>query len=161
MEKMKIRFALNGKPCQVEVKPHQRLLDMLRDDLRLTGTKEGCGIGECGACTVIMDGKAVTACLVPAPAVDGRNVVTIEGVGCDGKLDPVQEAVLENHALQCGFCTPGVIMSAVEILESGKEYTREELRKLLSGHLCRCTGYENILNAVQKTMYKRLGKTEN
>ena len=161
MEKMKISFTLNGKPCQVEVKPHQRLLDMLRDDLRLTGTKEGCGIGECGACTVIMDGKAVTACLVPAPAVDGRNVVTIEGVGCDGKLDPVQEAVLENHALQCGFCTPGVIMSAVEILESGKEYTREELRKLLSGHLCRCTGYENILNAVQKTMYKRLGKTEN
>ena len=158
---MKISFTLNGKPCQVEVKPHQRLLDMLRDDLRLTGTKEGCGIGECGACTVIMDGKAVTACLVPAPAVDGRNVVTIEGVGCDGKLDPVQEAVLENHALQCGFCTPGVIMSAVEILESGKEYTREELRKLLSGHLCRCTGYENILNAVQKTMYKRLGKTEN
>ena len=103
MEKMKISFTLNGKPCQVEVKPHQRLLDMLRDDLRLTGTKEGCGIGECGACTVIMDGKAVTACLVPAPEVDGRNVVTIHGVGCDGKLVPVQEAVLEYNALQYGF----------------------------------------------------------
>ena len=158
MEKMKISFTLNGKPCQVEVKPHQRLLDMLRDDLRLTGTKEGCGIGECGACTVILDGRAVTSCLVPAPSVDGRNVVTIEGVGCDGKLDPVQEAVLENHALQCGFCTPGFIMSAVEILESRKRYSRDELKKLLSGHLCRCTGYENIINAVEKTMNKRLAE---
>ena len=101
MEKMKISFTLNGKPCQVEV-AHQKAFGYAEGDLRLTGTKEGCGIGECGACTVIMDGKAVTACLVPAPAVDGRNVVTIEGVGCDGKLDPVQEAVLENHALQCG-----------------------------------------------------------
>ena len=112
MEKMKISFTLNGKPCQVEVKPHQRLLDMLRDDLRLTGTKEGCGIGECGACTVILDGRAVTSCLVPAPSVDGRNVVTIEGVGCDGKLDPVQEAVLEIQGLVCGLCSNVLIMSA-------------------------------------------------
>ena len=140
MEKMKISFTLNGKPCQVEVKPHQRLLDMLRDDLRLTGTKEGCGIGECGACTVIMDGKAVTACLVPAPAVDGRNVVTIEGVGCDGKLDPVQEAVLENHALQCGFCTPGFIMSAKALLDENPD--------AISGNLCRCTGYEQLTDAI-------------
>ena len=150
MEKMKISFTLNGKPCQVEVKPHQRLLDMLRDDLRLTGTKEGCGIGECGACTVIMDGKAVTACLVPAPAVDGRNVVTIEGVGCDGKLDPVQEAVLENHALQCGFCTPGFVMSATVLLERGEQLTRDAIRKHMAGNLYRCTGYENIVNAVEK-----------
>ena len=157
---MKISFTLNGKPCQVEVKPHQRLLDMLRDDLRLTGTKEGCGIGECGACTVIMDGKAVTACLVPAPAVDGRNVVTIEGVGCDGKLDPVQEAVLENHALQCGFCTPGFVMSATVLLEQGKELTREEIKKKMSGNLCRCTGYQNIVNAVEKVMHENTEKVE-
>ena len=148
MEKMKISFKLNGKPCQVEVKPHQRLLDMLRDDLRLTGTKEGCGIGECGACTVIMDGKAVTACLVPAPAVDGRNVVTIEGVGCDGKLDPVQEAVLENHALQCGFCTPGFVMSATVLLERGEKLTRDAIRKHMAGNLCRCTGYEQLTDAI-------------
>ena len=121
---------------------------MLRDDLRLTGTKEGCGIGECGACTVIMDGKAVTACLVPAPAVDGRNVVTIEGVGCDGKLDPVQEAVLENHALQCGFCTPGFIMSAKALLDENPDATREEIRRAISGNLCRCTGYEQLTDAI-------------
>ena len=129
MEKMKISFTLNGKPCQVEVKPHQRLLDMLRDDLRLTGTKEGCGIGECGACTVIMDGKAVTACLVPAPAVDGRNVVTI-------------------HALQCGFCTPGFIMSAKALLDENPDATREEIRRAISGNLCRCTGYEQLTDAI-------------
>ena len=97
-----------------------------------------------------LDGKAVTACLVPAPAVDGRNVVTIEGVGCDGKLDPVQEAVLENHALQCGFCTPGFIMSAKALLDENPDATREEIRRAISGNLCRCTGYENILNAMER-----------
>lgn len=148
MEKIKISFTLNGKPCQTEVKPHQRLLDMLRDGLHLTGTKEGCGIGECGACTVILDGKAVTACLVPAPSVDGRDVVTIEGVGREGKLDPVQEAVLRNHALQCGFCTPGFIMSAKALLDENPDATREEIRRAISGNLCRCTGYEQLTDAI-------------
>ena len=147
---MKLTFTLNGRKRVVEAEPNRRLLDLLREDLHMTGTKEGCGEGECGACTVIMDGKAVTACLVPAPAVDGRNVVTIEGVGCDGKLDPVQEAVLENHALQCGFCTPGFIMSAKALLDENPDATREEIRRAISGNLCRCTGYENIVNAVEK-----------
>lgn len=150
MDKIKVNFILNGKECQVEVKPHQRLLDMLRDDLRLTGTKEGCGIGECGACTVILDGKAVTACLVPAPAVEGRSVVTIEGVGQDGKLDPVQEAVLENHALQCGFCTPGFIMSAKALLDENPDATMDEIRRAISGNLCRCTGYEQLAIAIHQ-----------
>lgn len=148
MEKIKVNFTLNGKPCQVETKPHYRLLDMLRDDLRLTGTKEGCGIGECGACTVILDGQAVTSCLVPAPAVEGRNLVTIEGVGRDGTLDPIQEAVLENHALQCGFCTPGFIMSAKALLDENPDATREEIRRAISGNLCRCTGYEQLTEAI-------------
>lgn len=148
MEKIKVTFTLNGNPCEVEVKPHVRLLDMLRDELRLTGTKEGCGIGECGACTVILDGKAVTACLVPAPAVEGRNVVTIEGVGQDGVLDPVQEAVLRNHALQCGFCTPGFIMSAKALLDENPDATQDEIRRAISGNLCRCTGYEQLAIAI-------------
>lgn len=148
MEKIKVNFILNGKPCEVSVKPHERLLDMLRDDLRLTGTKEGCKIGECGACTVILDGKAVTSCLVPAPSVEGKSVVTIEGVGQDGKLDPVQEAVLRNHALQCGFCTPGFIMSAKALLDENPDATREEIRRAISGNLCRCTGYEQLTEAI-------------
>lgn len=148
MEKIKVNFILNGKPCEVSVKPHARLLDMLRDDLRLTGTKEGCKIGECGACTVILDGKAVTSCLVPAPSVEGKTVITIEGVGQDGKLDPVQEAVLENHALQCGFCTPGFIMSAKALLDENPDADREEIRRAISGNLCRCTGYEQLTEAI-------------
>lgn len=152
MDKINVSFTLNGKPCQVETKPYYRLLDMLRDDLRLTGTKEGCGIGECGACTVILDGKAVTACLVPAPAVEGRNVVTIEGVGQDGKLDPIQQAVLENHALQCGFCIPGFIMSAKALLDENPDATRDEIRRAISGNLCRCTGYEQLVNAIYQVM---------
>lgn len=152
MDKINVSFTLNGKPCQVETKPYYRLLDMLRDDLRLTGTKEGCGIGECGACTVILDGKAVTACHVPAPAVEGRNVVTIEGVGQDGKLDPIQQAVLENHALQCGFCIPGFIMSAKALLDENPDATRDEIRRAISGNLCRCTGYEQLVNAIYQVM---------
>ena len=146
--KHSISLIINGDPVDAIVKDNLTLLDFLRDQLFLTGTKKGCEEGECGACTVIMDGKAVTACLVPAPAVDGRNVVTIEGVGCDGKLDPVQEAVLENHALQCGFCTPGFIMSAKALLDENPDATREEIRCAISGNLCRCTGYEQLTDAI-------------
>lgn len=161
MERIKVSFTLNGKPCEVMTKPYSRLLDMLRDDLRLTGTKEGCGVGECGACTVILDGKAVTACLVPAPSVDGRNVVTIEGVGEDGKLDPIQEAVLKEHALQCGFCTPGFIMSAKALLDENPLATKEEIRRAISGNLCRCTGYEQLTEAIYEAAeeLRKLKKT--
>ena len=145
---MTLNFILNGRPTELEVSPDKRLLDLLREDLGLTGTKEGCGIGECGACTVIMDGKAVTACLVPAPAVDGRNVVTIEGVGCDGKLDPVQEAVLENHALQCGFCTPGMVMAGKALIDRVPDPTEEEIKVALKGNICRCTGYKKIIEEI-------------
>ena len=160
MDRIKVSFTLNGKPCEVMTKPYSRLLDMLRDDLRLTGTKEGCSVGECGACTVILDGKAVTSCLVPAPSVEGRNVVTIEGVGADGKFNPIQEAVLKEHALQCGFCTPGFIMSAKALLDENPDADHAEIRRAISGNLCRCTGYEQLAKAIYEAAkeLKKLNK---
>lgn len=148
MKKITVNFTLNGQPVSVETAPNRRLLDLLREDLRLTGTKEGCAVGECGACTVILDGKAVTSCLVLAAAVEGSSVVTIEGVGENGKLDPIQEAILRNHALQCGFCTPGFIMSAKALLDENPDATVEEIRRAISGNLCRCTGYEQLTVAI-------------
>lgn len=156
---MTLNFILNGRPTELEVSPDKRLLDLLREDLGLTGTKEGCGEGECGACTVIIDGEAFNSCIYLAVWAEGKHITTLEGLlGPNGELSDIQQAFVEEAAIQCGFCTPGFILTAWEILESGKEYTDAELRKLLSGHLCRCTGYENILRAVKKTMYKRLGK---
>ena len=148
MTKITVNFTLNGQPVSVETSPHRRLLDLLREDLRLTGTKEGCAVGECGACTVILDGKAVTSCLVLAASVEGSSVVTIEGVGENGRLDPIQEAILRNHALQCGFCTPGFVMSAKALLEENPDATVEEIRRAISGNLCRCTGYEQLTVAI-------------
>ena len=148
MKKITVNFTLNGQPVSVETTPHRRLLDLLREDLRLTGTKEGCAVGECGACTVIPDGKAVTSCLVLAASVEGSSVVTIEGVGENGRLDPIQEAILRNHALQCGFCTPGFVMSAKALLEENPNATVEEIRRAISGNLCRCTGYEQLTVAI-------------
>ena len=148
MKKITVNFTLNGQPVSVETTPHRRLLDLLREDLRLTGTKEGCAVGECGACTVILDGKAVTSCLVLAASVEGSSVATIEGVGENGRLDPIQEAILRNHALQCGFCTPGFIMSAKALLEENPDATVEEIRRAISGNLCRCTGYEQLTVAI-------------
>ena len=124
----------------------------------LTGTKEGCGEGECGACSCLIDGNLSNSCLVALGSVAGKSVVTLEGFRDTEQYRLLERTFADAGAVQCGFCTPGFIMTAVEILESGKEYTDDELRKLLSGHLCRCTGYENILRAVKKTMYKRLGK---
>ena len=158
--KYKVNFVLNDEPMELYVDANRTMLNVLRDDLCYTGTKEGCGAGECGACTVIVDGLPVNACLVLAPEMDGMHITTVEGLAKDGELSPVQKAFVEHAALQCGFCTPGFIMTAVEILESGRRYTRDELKKLLSGHLCRCTGYENIINAVEKTMNKRLSGKE-
>lgn len=146
--KQRVKFILNHKPVEMDVYPQERLLDMLRDDFHLTGTKEGCSIGECGACTVIVNGKAVTSCLMPALSVEGKEVITIEGVAIDGKLDPIQEKILEFHAVQCGFCTPGFIMSAKALLDENPNATLEEIRRAISGNLCRCTGYEQLAQAI-------------
>ena len=136
------------------------LTDMLRNDFRLTSVKKGCEVGECGACNVLIDGEAVNSCLYLAAWADGKEILTLEGLmNPDGSISDIQQAFMDETAIQCGFCTPGFIVTATEILASGKEYTHDELRKLLSGHLCRCTGYQNIFRAVKKTMLRRLGKT--
>jgi len=155
-----VHFNLNGKDVERTVDVRASLTDMLRNDYRMTSVKKGCEVGECGACTVIIDGEAFNSCIYLAVWAEGKKVTTLEGLlGPNGELSDIQQAFVEEAAIQCGFCTPGFILTAWEILESGKEYTDDELRKLLSGHLCRCTGYENILRAVKKTMYRRLGKT--
>ena len=152
-----IRCRINGVDREAVVDVRASLTEMLRNDYSLTSVKKGCEVGECGACNVIIDGECYNSCIYLAAWADGKEIRTLEGLmGPNGELSDIQQAFIDEAAVQCGFCTPGVIMSAVEILESGKEYTRDELRKLLSGHLCRCTGYENILNAVEKTMRKRL-----
>lgn len=156
-----VKFTLNGKEVEQMVDVRASLTDMLRHDYRMTSVKKGCEVGECGACNVLIDGECFNSCIYLAVWADGKEIRTLEGLmGKDGELSDIQQAFIDEAAVQCGFCTPGVIMSAVEILESGRDYTDDELRKLLSGHLCRCTGYENILRAVRKTLDKRLGKTQ-
>ena len=144
----KLSFTLNGKPVSIDVNDNARLLDVLRDALGQTGVKEGCGVGECGACTVIVDGDAVDSCLYPALRANGRSVTTIEGLAHDGRLDRLQQAVLDHHALQCGFCTPGFILSAKALLDKNPHPTREEVKVAISGNLCRCTGYEQLIEAI-------------
>lgn len=154
-----VRFNLNGWDVERTVDVRASLTDMLRNDFSMTSVKKGCEVGECGACTVLIDGETFNSCIYLAVWAEGKRVRTLEGVlGPDGQLSGVQQAFVEEAAIQCGFCTPGFILTAEEILETGEEYTDEQLRKLLSGHLCRCTGYENILRAVKKAMYRRLGK---
>ena len=150
---------INGKKVEKMIDVRASLTDVLRDDFRLTSVKKGCEVGECGACSVLIDGEAFNSCIYMAIGAEGKKIITLEGLtGPNGELSDIQQAFVDETAIQCGFCSPGFIMTSYEILESGKEYTDDELRKLLSGHLCRCTGYENILRAVRKTMYKRLGK---
>ena len=159
MQYQTVHFNLNGKDVERIVDVRASLTDMLRNDFRMTSVKKGCEVGECGACNVLIDGEAFNSCIYLAVWAKGKHIRTLEGLlGPNGELSDIQQAFVDEAAIQCGFCTPGFILTAVEILESGKEYTDAELRKLLSGHLCRCTGYENILRAVKKTMYKRLGK---
>lgn len=154
-----VRFNLNGKDVERTVDVRASLTDMLRNDFRMTSVKKGCEVGECGACNVLIDGEAFNSCIYLAVWAEGKKIRTLEGLlGPGGELSDIQQAFVDEAAIQCGFCSPGFILTAVEILETGKEYTDAELRKLLSGHLCRCTGYENILRAVKKTMYRRLGK---
>ena len=148
-----IHFTVNGKKVELAVDERESLLDTLRNRLDLTSVKKGCEVGECGACTVLVDGEAIESCIYLAMWADGKSVLTVEGLkGENGELSPIQRAFIEEAAVQCGFCTPGIIMSAVEIVGSGKRYTKDELRKLISGHLCRCTGYENILKAVERAV---------
>lgn len=154
-----VHFNLNGKDVEKTVDVRASLTDMLRNDYHTLSVKKGCEVGECGACNVLIDGETFNSCIYLAVWAEGRRIRTLEGLmGPEGELSDIQQAFIDEAAIQCGFCTPGFIMSAVELLESGREYTDEEIRKHLSGHLCRCTGYENILRAVKKTMYRRLGR---
>ena len=145
---MKLRFTLNGSPVEVETHPGRRLLDLLREDLGLIGVKEGCGEGECGACTVLVDGKPRLSCLTAAIQVEGKEVLTIEGLRRKGELHPIQRAFVEAAGVQCGFCTPGFIMAAYALLRENPDPSREEVRAWLAGNLCRCTGYQQIVEAV-------------
>lgn len=147
-EKCLITFTINGVAKNVSVYPMERLLDVLRRDLGLTGTKEGCGEGECGSCSVLIDGVLVNSCLIPARQASGTNVVTIEGLAVHGELHPIQQAFLECGGAQCGICTPGMILATVELLRKEPDPTMEEIREGLSGNLCRCTGYLQIFRAV-------------
>ena len=149
-----IRITVNGKPYELSVRPWATLLEVIREDLGLTGTKEGCGVGECGACTVIMNGKSVNACLVLAPEADGKEITTIEGLAEGEKLDPIQQAFYEIGGLQCGFCTPGMIMSTKALLAETPEPTDHEIRKGLEGNFCRCTGYTKIFESVREASRK-------
>jgi len=146
--KIPVVFTLNGHPVRAEVESHRTLLWLLREHFYLTGTKEGCGVGECGACTVLLDGRAVNACLVLAGKVQGREVLTVEGLGGPEALHPLQEQFVAKGAVQCGFCTPGMLLSAKALLDENPWPTREEIRVALSGNLCRCTGYNQIVDAV-------------
>ena len=149
MAEKKIKLKVNRRTFTVSVKPTDILVDVLRDRLGLTGTKKSCGQGDCGACTVLMDGKAVNSCLMLAVDAQGQEITTIEGLeGEDGTLHPLQEAFVENAAIQCGFCTPGMILSAKSLLDEIPHPTEEEVRQALSGNLCRCTGYAKIVQAV-------------
>ena len=149
MKKIKVVITVNGKKHKLRIDPNLQLLDLLRDELRLTGTKEGCGIGECGACTVILDGNAVNSCLVLAGQCDGSEVITIEGLSRDGKLHPLQQSFIENGAVQCGFCIPGMVLAAYYLLKNNPDPDEEEISRALDGNLCRCTGYVKIIEAVK------------
>ncbi len=143
-----VRFTINGRPVEFRVRAAESALETLRERLGLKGPKQGCGIGECGACTIVVDGKAVNACLMPAGQLDGRTVLTVEGLAPGEELHPLQQAFLDHHAVQCGFCTPGILMGAQALLAENPKPSRREIIEALAGHLCRCTGYQQIIEAV-------------
>lgn len=156
---MTLQFNLNGQDTSVDIQQGRILADMLREDLGLTGTKVGCGVGECGACTVIIDGRTANSCLIPAAAVQGKKVVTIEGVSPEGgPLHPIQEAFIEAGAVQCGYCIPGMVLSAKALLDQNSHPSEEEIAVAMSGNLCRCTGYRKILEGVKLASEKLAGQ---
>lgn len=153
MKNISVTFTLNGDLVTAEVPPNWTLLKTLREYFELTGPKEGCGVGECGACTVIVDGDAINSCIYPIPEVEGKLVTTIEGVADkDGTLHPLQKAFLENNGVQCGFCTSGMIMSAKALLDENTEPTEDQIRASIAGNLCRCTGYVQIVDSIEKAV---------
>ena len=154
MTKSEVAFKVNGQSHRLDVFPMARLLDVLREELRLTGTKEGCGEGECGACTVIVDGRIVNSCLVPVAQVDGSEITTIEGVATEDQLHAVQQAFIEHGGAQCGICTPGMVLAAVDLLERNPQPAEADIRTALAGNMCRCTGYMKIFESVAKAVTK-------
>lgn len=150
----RVKFSVNGEPIELLVPANRTLLSVLREDLALTGTKEGCGAGECGACTVIMDDKPVNACLILAPELNGKRIETVEGLADGDRLSPLQESFIEHMALQCGFCTPGMLMSAEALLRENPHPSREDIACAMSGNLCRCTGYKKIVEAIEAVAAK-------
>ncbi|MCX6170407.1 MAG: (2Fe-2S)-binding protein [Ignavibacteriales bacterium] len=148
---IEIKFTLNKKQVSAKVESNIRLIDLLRDKFNLTGTKEGCGVGECGACTVLMNGRAVNSCLVLAGQVEGVDIVTIEGISTGDVINPLQKNFLSHGAVQCGFCTPGMVLSASALLDQNPNPTDEEIKDAIAGNLCRCTGYKQIIEAVKET----------
>ena len=149
MPKQIVHLKVNGYAYEVLTEPSRTLLDVVREEIGLTGSKEGCGTGDCGACTMLMDGQPITACLVIAPDAEGHEIITIEGIAQDGQLHPVQTAFIEHGALQCGYCIPGMIISSVALLERTPDPTFDEIRAGISGNLCRCTGYTKIIEAIE------------
>jgi len=150
MKKLKIKTTINNRERLFEVAPNTTLLHFLREELGLTGTKCGCEIGECGACTVLLDGIAVNSCLVLVPQIDGKEILTVEGLAKDGELHPLQKSFLDHDAVHCGFCTPGMLMSAKALLDKNPNPNEKEIRTAISGNLCRCTGYVQIVEAIGK-----------
>ncbi len=157
MRKLQINLTVNGEQYELLVEPRQTLLEVLREDVGLTGTKRGCGTGDCGACTVLVDGRAVNSCLLLAVDASGKEVLTIEGLATNGRLHPIQEAFLEHGGVQCGFCTPGMIMSAKVLLDAKPKPSEEEVRYAIAGNLCRCTGYVKIVESILAAAEKMAG----
>jgi aerobic carbon-monoxide dehydrogenase small subunit len=151
---MRINFYLNEEPVQMDIAPDRRVIDILREDIGLTGTKQGCDAGECGACTVLIDGVPKVSCMILAAQLEGRKITTIEGISDSHTLHPVQKAFIEYGAVQCGYCSPGMILSALAFLKNNPEPSRDEIREAISGNLCRCTGYQKIVDAVEAAAWR-------